>query len=145
MTIFKSQKQADLEARVNELESQLGKPADRHFNAQSFTEFELESAKIMKIAAEARAFTKPAVIQKATPTPTASFVMPTAEAIAAEVIRQTAKKPLTGLALTASAFQTASAEKAATAKPAARNPEISSLTGLAKVTASFSAQAKSSN
>jgi len=145
MTIFKSQKQADLEARVNELESQLGKPADRHFNAQSFTEFELESAKIMKIAAEARAFTKPAVIQKATPTPTASFVMPTAEAIAAEVIRQTAKKPLTGLALTTAAFQKASAAKAATATPGARNPDLAGLTGRALVEASFKSQSDKSN
>ena len=76
-----------------------------------------------------------------------TFVMPTAEAIAAEVIRQqaAAPKPLTGLALTTAAFHKASAEKTAKAKPAARNPEISSLTGLAKVTASFSAQSKSSN
>jgi len=74
--------------------------------------------------------------------PAASYGMPTAEAIAAEIIKQqaAAPKPLTGLAKVTAAFQKEPAEKAAKAKHIARNPEISKLTGLAKVTASFSAQ-----
>ena len=79
--------------------------------------------------------------------PTTSFQMPTAEAIAAEVIRQqaAAPKPLTGLALTTAAFQKASAAKAATATPGARNPDLAGLTGRALVEASFKSQSDKSN
>ena len=67
----------------------------------------------------------------------------TAQAIAAEIIRQQANKPLAGLAkVTASFQQTAAAKSAATAKPPSV-PLVNSLTGLAKVTAIFKAQTAS--
>ena len=67
----------------------------------------------------------------------------TAEAIAAEIIRQQAVKVPTGLSRAIAGFQQAAAEKSAAVAKAPSMPSVNSLTGLAKVTAIFKAQTAS--
>jgi len=151
MTIFKNARVVALEDEVATAKAELAQAeSERAAAVRELSKLTGESTSAInarKTAAKPvihRAVTTPsAVVHKAQPT--SSFTMPTAEAIAAEIIKQQAAKPLTGLAKVTAAFQKESAEKAAKAKPAARNPEISNLTGLAKVEAAFSAQSKSSN